>query len=123
MQERRESPRIRLRMKVGILLSSGEVHFAWTYDISLGGLQFLSDYSADEGTRLRIFFSVLDLATDAYVRVVVQTRVAYQIYDGAAGCNRIGLEFLEFEGRGDELYRQFLDARLYSRYGQRLDRD
>ncbi|MFA5627587.1 MAG: PilZ domain-containing protein [Thiohalomonadaceae bacterium] len=120
MQERRTSPRIKIRFKIGVMLSSGGVHHVWSYDISLGGLQFLSDYSADVGSVLRIFFSVLDTATDEYIRVIARVRVAHQLYDGSAGCQRIGVMFDEFEGDGRNLYNQYLDSLLYVRYGQHL---
>jgi c-di-GMP-binding flagellar brake protein YcgR len=120
MQERRASPRIKIRFKVGVLLSSGEVHYVWTYDISLGGMQLLSEYSADSGDILRVFFSALDTETDTYVRVVARIRVIRAVYDGSERCFRIGVEFVDFEGNGRSLYNRYLDSRLYSRYGQRL---
>lgn len=76
MQERRASPRVKIRTKVGVMLSSGGVYYVWTYDISLGGMQLLSEYSADNGDVLRIYFSVLDTTTDEYVRVVARARSA-----------------------------------------------
>jgi len=120
MQERRASPRIKIRQKVGVMLSSGDVHYVWTYDISLGGMQLLSEYSADTGDVLRIFFSVLDTATDEYVRVMARVRVVRSVYDGSERCFRIGVEFVDFEGHGRDLYHGYLDSRLYTRYGQHL---
>jgi hypothetical protein len=121
--ERRSHPRVKLRIKVGVLLSAGGVHYVWTYDISQGGLQFLSDYSADVGSQLRIFFGVNDAKTDEFVRIVARVRVAYQVYDGSAGCQRIGVEFVEFEGDGQAIYWSYLDDQLFTRYGQRLGSD
>lgn len=120
MQERRASPRIKIRFKVGVLLSSGDVHYVWTYDISLGGMQLLSEYSADADDVLRVFFSALDAETDEYVRVYARIRVIRSVYDGSERCFRIGVEFVDFEGNGRTLYNRYLDSRLYSRYGQRL---
>lgn len=120
MQERRASPRIKSRQKVGVVLSSGDVHYVWTYDISLGGMQLLSDYSADSGDTLRVFFSVLDTETDQYVRIYARIQVVRSVYDGSERCFRIGIEFVEFEGNGRSIYNRYLDSRLYSRYGQRL---
>jgi c-di-GMP-binding flagellar brake protein YcgR len=120
MQERRASPRIKSRQKVGVVLSSGDVHYVWTYDISLGGMQLLSDYSADSGDTLRVFFSALDTETDQYVRIYARIQVVRSVYDGSERCFRIGVEFVEFEGNGRSIYNRYLDSRLYSRYGQRL---
>lgn len=120
MQERRASPRVKIRLKVGVLLSSGDVHYVWTYDISLGGMQLLSDYNADMGDVLRIFFSVIDSETDEYVRVYAHAKVVRAVYDGSERCFRIGVEFVELEGNGRTVYNRYLDSRLYTRYGQRL---
>lgn len=102
------------------MLSSGGVHYVWTYDISLGGMQLLSEYSTDSGDVLRIFFSVLDTVTDEYVRVVARVRVVRSVYDGSERCFRIGVEFVDFEGHGRDLYHSYLDSRLHTRYGQHL---
>lgn len=121
MQERRASPRIRLRHRVGIRLSSGEVVYVWTYDLSLGGMQLLSDMSADAGAVLPVFFSVLDPQIDDFVQVSARVRVVRSVYDGAERCFRIGIEFLDFDGGGREAYCRFVDSRLYARYGQHVD--
>lgn len=102
------------------MLSDGGVHYVWTYDISLGGMQLLSDYNADVGAVLRVFFSVLDTQTDAYVRLMARVRVVHSVYDGSERCFRIGVEFVDFDGDGRAVYNRYLDSRLYSRYGQRL---
>lgn len=120
MQERRASPRVKIRLKVGVLLSSGETHYVWTYDISLGGMQLLSEYNADMGDVLRVFFSVIDSGTDEYVRVYSRVRVVRAVYDGSERCFRIGVEFVDFEGDGRTFYNRYLDSLLYTRYGQRL---
>lgn len=120
MQERRASPRVKIRFKVGVMLSSGGVHYVWTYDISLGGMQLLSEYSADAGDVLPVFFSALDTETDEYVRVMARVRVVRTVYDGSENCFRIGVEFVDFDGDGRTVYNRYLDSRLFSRYGQRL---
>lgn len=120
MQERRASPRIKIRHKVGVLLSNESVHYVWTYDISLGGMQLLSEYNADNGDMLRIFLNILDVETDEYVRIFARVRVAHTVYDGSERCFRIGTEFVDFEGDGRSIYNRHLDSRLYSRYGQHL---
>lgn len=120
MQERRASPRVKIRFKVGVMLSSGGVHYVWTYDISIGGMQLLSEYSADAGDVLPVFFSALDTETDEYVRVMARVRVVRSVYDGSERCFRIGVEFVDFDGAGRTVYNRYLDSRLYSRYGQRL---
>lgn len=102
------------------MLSSGGVHYVWTYDISLGGMQLLSEYSADAGDVLPVFFSALDTETDEYVRVMARVRVVRTVYDGSERCFRIGVEFVDFDGDGRTVYNRYLDSRLFSRYGQRL---
>jgi c-di-GMP-binding flagellar brake protein YcgR len=120
MQERRASPRIKIRHKVGVTLSSGEVLYVWTFDMSLGGMQLLSEYNADAGDTLRVFFSVIDAETDEFMRISAQVRVAHTVYDGSARCFRVGVEFTGFEGDGRSVYNRYLDSRIYSRFGQHL---
>ena len=120
MQERRAAPRIRMRHKVGVLLSSGDVVYAWTYDLSLTGMQFLSEYSADIGDMLSLFMSVLDPKGDDYVAIYFKVHVVHVVYDGAENCFRIGVDFAGFDGDGKETYERFLDGRIYSRFGQHL---
>jgi len=121
MQERRASPRIRLRHRVGIRLTSGEVVYVWTYDLSLGGMQLLSDMAADVGAMLPVVFSVLDPQIDDFAQVSARVRVLRSVYDGSAGCFRLGVEFTEFEADGRDAYYRFVDSRLYTRYGQHVD--
>lgn len=109
-----------MRLKVNVLLSSGEVLQVWSFDLSLGGMQLLSEYSADAGDTLPVFFNVLDPQTDEYVRISGKMRIVHVVYDGSERCFRIGVEFVSFEGEGKEIYRRFLDGRIYSRFGQHL---
>ncbi len=109
-----------MRQKVGVLLSSGEVVYVWTFDLSLGGMQLLSEYSADAGDVLPIFFSVLDPKIDEYVRISAKVRIVHVVYDGSERCFRIGAEFASFDGDGKAIYGRFLDSRIYSRFGQHL---
>ncbi len=120
MQERRASPRIKIRHKVGVTLSSGEVLYVWTYDMSLGGMQLLSEYNADAGTMLKVFFSIIDAESDEFVQISAQVRVAHTLYDGSARCFRVGVEFTGFDGDGRSVYNRYLDSRVYSRFGQHL---
>ena len=109
-----------MRHKVGVLLSSGDVVYAWTYDLSLTGMQFLSEYSADVGDTLRLFMSVLDPKGDDYVALYFNVHVVHVVYDGTENCFRIGVDFAGFDGDGKETYERFLDGRIYSRFGQHL---
>lgn len=49
-----------------------------------------------------------------------RARVVRSVYDGSERCFRIGVEFVDFEGNGRDLYHSYLDSRLYTRYGQHL---
>jgi len=109
-----------MRHKVGVLLSGGEVVYVWTFDLSLGGMQLLSEYSADEGDTLAVFFNVLDPKSDEYVRISGKVRIVRVVYDGSERCFRIGVEFASFDGDGKAVYGRFLDSRIYSRFGQHL---
>lgn len=111
--ERRAHPRIRLKRKVGIYLSSGEVVNAWTYDLSLGGLQVLTDYSADPGDEFDLYLGVVDPANDRYLYLDMRVRIIHMLYDGTAGCFRIGMKIVGFRKEGDrEVYERFLESKL-----------
>jgi len=120
MLERRHSPRVRHRRRVGIRLASGEMVYAWTYDISAGGLQILSEYNADVGDEFDIAFNVFDYDHSEYCGVHMHVRIAHVVYVGNMGCYRIGMQFLGF-GEGErELYEHFLDERIRAQYGTPL---
>ncbi len=110
--ERRHHTRIRLRRKVGIVLSTGQVAHLWSHDVSVGGLRVLSESPADPGDEFDIFFGMLDPAVDAYVRLDVRVRIVHVIYDGTAGRYRIGMRFLGFSGEGEAVYQRGIDHLL-----------
>lgn len=109
--DRRTHPRFRLRRKVGIVQSDGEVVFAWSHDISMGGIQILTEYSADVGQQFDIYFGVTDPRTMQHAYVEVRTQVAHFVYDGPERSYRIGLQFLKFRGQSKELLVRFLQER------------
>lgn len=112
LHERRLHPRIRQRRKVGIVLSNGKVVYVWTYDLSKGGLQILSDYTADVGDQFDIFFWVHDGHNNHSAKVEACVRIVHVIYSGEAGCYRIGMQFVRFTGNGRGIYERFVDERL-----------
>ncbi len=113
MDERRAHPRIRLRRKVGIHLSNDKMVYAWTFDLSLGGLQVLTEYSADPGDEFDIFMGVVDPETDRYVYVDVRVEIIHMLYDGTAGCFRVGMRFVRFRKEAvREVYERFLESKM-----------
>lgn len=120
MHDRRASPRLRMRHKVGVILSGGEVIYLWTYDLSQGGLQLLSEYGADVGDHLRIFMSFPAAEGDQFVQVRARVRIVHVIYDSGASAFRVGVQFEAFDADGQADYERFLNDHLYVRYGQRL---
>ncbi len=116
MFDRRAAPRVRQRRRVGIRLSSGEMVYTWTYDLSKGGLQIISEYSADKGDEFDIFFSVVDISSQTTVELEVHVRVVHVIYAGELNAYRIGLNFVRFVDDGKQTYERFIDARLHQLY-------
>lgn len=113
MHERREYRRVRIKRKVGIVQSSGDVVHAWTFDLSLGGMQIRTEYSADVGAQFDAFMGLLDPFTGRHAIVAMRVQVIHILFDGTAGCYRIGMRFLEFK-RGADVFERFLDSRLNS---------
>ncbi len=112
MQDRREHQRVRQRRRIGIILSSGEVIYAWTYDISLGGVQILCEYGADIGDEFDVFLSLLDPESDTYRRIDTRVRISHLVYAGELGCYRIGMQFVHINGEGQDVIERYIEQRL-----------
>lgn len=117
MFERRKHPRVLQRRKVGVVLSSGEVIYLWTHEVSKKGIQLLSQANAEVGREFDIFFHVLDPQTDKYVRVDVRAKVIHVIYDGGEGGFRIGMALLRFKGDGQAVFERSLVAAIQAHHG------
>lgn len=117
-QERRSHPRIRHRRKVGIILSSGETVYVWSYDISQGGIQVLASYEADVGDIFNIFMQIPD--GEGFTRVDVRARIAHVVYDGSQRCNRIGMQFVQFKGDGRAVYERHIKSLVATLRQQKL---
>jgi c-di-GMP-binding flagellar brake protein YcgR len=118
MQERRRYPRIKCRHKIGVKLSSEQVVKTWSCDVSLGGIQILTDYNADKGDIFQLQLKVPASNPDNSVAIECRGRVAYVALDSSASQYRIGFQIIGFKGNGEEHYRRFVDQlirRLYSR--------
>ncbi len=104
MDERRKHLRIRRRQKIGLFLSDGSIEYMWTADISRAGLQVHTPHLVDVGSRFRIATAIFDETRDAYVTIYARVEVVHKVYDGEFQAYRIGMRFLSFEGKGEELY-------------------
>ena len=116
MEERRRYPRIRFRHKIGVVLSSGQVVKTWSCDISMGGVQLLSDYIADIGDTFELLFKVPAVSDTDDFSLRCQARVAYMVLDSDTSRYRIGFEIITFDGDGESHYRRFIDQLLRTRY-------
>ena len=116
MTEKRAYPRLRLTRKVGVRLSSGEVVYLWSHDLSVAGLQLLSEYIAEMGDVLRLFLVLRRPGSHEHVRVDMSARVAHITYSGEHRCYRIGCAILEFQGNGRALYETWIEDQML-RYG------
>lgn len=112
MKERRQQFRVNYRQKLGIQLSSGQVVYAWTRDVSLGGMQIVSEFSADIGDRFQVFMSILDPSSDQYVRIDSRVRIVHVVFDGVASAYRIGLQFEAFGDSSALVYERFIESLL-----------
>jgi len=112
MDDRRLHLRLRQRRKFALRLSSGEILYLWTYDLSFGGVQVLSENPADTGVRFVAYLSVFDRSRDRYTWIEVEVKTIHVIYDGTAACYRIGFQFLNFKEEGQALLEQDLEERL-----------
>lgn len=111
MDDRRASPRIRMRRKVGIVQSDGSVVHAWTRDLSRSGIQLLTEYSADEGDEFTLFIYLPQGEGEDFGYVEMRCRVVHLVYDGPSGCYRVGFRIVGFHA-GSGIYEAFITAHL-----------
>jgi len=104
MSERREYPRIRRKRKIGFLLSDGTIEYLWTMDISRGGMQLQTEHLVDLGDQFNVRFGVYDYRDEAYATIKARIEVVHKVYDGSAGGIRVGVQFLSFDGEGEDIY-------------------
>ena len=108
MDDRREYPRIRIRRKLGLLLSDGSLEYLWTADLSLGGMQVHTEHQVDMGLQFPFFMGVYDAPKDSYVTVRGRVEVVHKVYDGQHKAFRLGLQILSFDGQSADLYQRHL---------------
>lgn len=108
MPERREYPRIRRKRKVGFLLSDGSVEYLWTMDISRGGMQLHTEHMVDVGDEFSIRFGVYDYTAEEYLTVGARIQIVHKVYDGSVGGFRVGVQFVSFNGDGEDIYARHL---------------
>ena len=108
MTERRASPRIWRRRKVGLILSDGSIEYMWTSDISRGGLQVHTHHVVDMGRQFGIVMAVYDSRCSQFIAVRGQVQVVHKIYDSRSLSFRIGLQLLSFEADGRDIYLHYV---------------
>lgn len=112
MSERRINPRIRCKLKIGVIDRDGSVSHCWSYDISKNGLQILYPERFEQGDKLQISMNLLDRSTGRYQRVAVLARVLHSVYDTRHHHFRTGLAFDTFVGDGQKVVESEVDRRI-----------
>lgn len=110
--DRRINERLHVKRKIGILQSDRSVVYAWTHDLSIGGMQVLTEYNADIGKEFNAFMSVYDESRRDQVIIEFRLQVRHVLYDGSCSCFRIGMQILSFRGDSREYYERFIADRL-----------
>lgn len=109
MAERRANPRIRCKIKIGVVGKDGTVSHCWSYDISRDGLQILHPERFEQGDKVDISMSLLDRVEEVFRRVAVETRVRHSVYDSGNRFFRTGLTFERYHGESQKLVEAEVD--------------
>ncbi len=112
MQERRAFPRLPIRLKVMLRLSSGETIGLRSVDISKQGMQLLSDYDADVGDNFPLAFSLPRVGDEGFEHIQLMGEVMHVVYDGSFGGYRLGFRFKSFHRDSRERLEGCLDQYL-----------
>jgi hypothetical protein len=127
MQERREHPRYRCKLRTGVLFPDGHSELLWAEDISRRGLSVHADKPQRIGVRLRVLVFMYSVRKNKEVHAEVLARVVSCVLDSVTSDFRLGLYVEEFVGEAESLFLSQIDslsAPLQSengevRYGER----
>ena len=106
--ESRKHSRIRINRKVIIVLSSGETVPVRACDISEGGIGVVCPYNCDIGRSFDIYFDLL-----GNKKSIIKAKVVVRFINliGSVDEYRIGFEFKQLYGNGQEILEQYLQRR------------
>ncbi|EIC20237.1 PilZ domain-containing protein [Thiorhodovibrio frisius] len=104
MDERRQQPRYRCKLRTGVLFPDGHTELLWAEDISRHGLSIHADKIQRVGTRLRVLLFMFSHRHGKEVQAEVITRIASCVLDTTTQDFRLGLAVEEFIGEAESLF-------------------
>lgn len=107
--EGRKHSRIRINRKVVIMLSNGDYVTVRACDISEGGIGVVCPYNVDVGKVFEIYFDLTGNAKTGLIKAKAVVRFVNLI--GSVDEFRIGFEFKQIYGKGQELLESYLQKR------------
>lgn len=107
--ERRESLRVPIDRRVGVVQSDGEVVYGRASDISMGGVSVKCRHAADIGQQFDV---IMQLAGGRHAKPFeARAKVVYVHFIGTEHLHRLGMQFVRFKGDSREQLSEFVSAR------------
>lgn len=108
MHEKRSASRRMFHVPLTLLLASGQIFQARSYDLALGGLAALSALQLEAGMDCTVDFDLPATAKQAAVRLHLAARIIYS-QPGASGYKH-GLQFTRLDTHEQQLLTAFLST-------------
>ncbi|WPL15649.1 PilZ domain protein [Thiorhodovibrio winogradskyi] len=109
MDERRQQPRFRCKLRTGVLFPDGHTELLWAEDISHNGLSIHADKPQRVGVPLRVLVFMFNHRHGKNVQAEAATRVASCVLDTRTQDFRLGLIVDEFIGAAESMFRAQID--------------
>ena len=109
LDDRRIKPRYTCRLRVRMLLPSGQLETTLTRDLSSDGIRVHTDQPIQPGTQLPLILTLFDPVSRNRDDIYLRTLVAYCIHDSTEINFRLGLQILEFAGQGKKKFSEAVD--------------
>jgi len=104
MDDKRLQARLRVRWRVALRNTQHPLVYGETLDVSLGGAGILSETSLAGGSEIDLFFQIPPKQAGKPQSVVeTRARVQYGAFSPKHNLWRLGIQFLQFKGKGKEI--------------------
>jgi hypothetical protein len=109
VEDRRQHPRFRCKLRTGVLFPDGHTELLWAEDISCSGLSIHADKPQRVGVRLRVLVFMFNHRHGKEVQAEVATKVVSCVLDTITTDFRLGLQVEKFIGEAESLFQAQVD--------------
>ncbi len=104
MEDRREHPRFRCKLRTGVCFPDGHTELLWARDISCSGLSIHAEKPQRIGVPLRVIAFMYSNRQAKEVQAELATRVTSCVLDSETKNFRLGLSVEQFIGEAESLF-------------------